>query len=79
VVTQPAFTWTWGRGCNLRCPEYKARVLIVKNGKLCQVMVVTCLYVWEDHKVLATGVKFTVQGIRVKPHLVTFEVQPFCT
>jgi len=28
----PAFTWSWGWGCNLRPPAYKARILKVKNG-----------------------------------------------
>ena len=61
MVTQPAFTWTWGWGCNLRPPEYKARVLKVKNGKLFQVMVVTCMNTGEMLGIYELEIKHSKQ------------------
>lgn len=56
----PAFTWSWGWCCKWR-PEYKARVLKVKNGKRFHVMVVTCLCVGGSENFRNLGIIWSVR------------------
>jgi hypothetical protein len=59
----PAFTWSWGWCCNWRPPEYKARVLNVKNGKRFEVMVVTCLCVGGSESFRNLGIICSVRDM----------------